>query len=80
MNNTRERLARCFLNVFPDIKPEQIPGASAASMKAWDSVAQVSLMSSIEEEFNMQLDIDAFEELLSYESIVAYLEGKNLNG
>ena len=80
MNDVRARVARCFLNVFPDIKPEELPAASAASLKAWDSVAQVSLMSSIEEEFNLQLEIDAFEQLLSYDSIVGYLEAQSTHG
>lgn len=80
MNDTQERVARCFSNVFPDIPREEIPRASTASLAAWDSVAHVTLLSAIAEEFDMDFELDDFEELVSYPLIVDYLESKSANG
>jgi acyl carrier protein len=79
MNDIEARVARCFSNVFPDIRPDQIPTASAASLPAWDSLAQVRLMSSIEEEFGLLLEMEAFDELVSQQLIVAHLEKISAN-
>lgn len=76
MNNIRERVTTCFLNVFPGIRPDEIPGASATSLAAWDSIAHVVLLSSIAEEFRFDFEIEDFEELVSFALIVEYLEKK----
>jgi acyl carrier protein len=80
MNDTKEKVARCFANVFPDIRPDEIPRASTASLAAWDSVAHVTLLSSIAEEFGLDFELEDFEELISYDLIVDYLESKSANG
>ena len=80
MNDTKEKVARCFSNVFPDIREEEIPRASTASLAAWDSVAHVTLLSSIAEEFGLDCELEDFEELVSYALIVDYLESKSANG
>ena len=76
MNDIKDRVARCFSNVFPDIRQEEIPRASTASLAAWDSVAQVTLLSSVAEEFGLDFEVEDFEELVSYPLIVGYLEKK----
>lgn len=80
MNDIKGRLASCFSNVFPDIRPDEIPRASTASLAAWDSVAQVTLLSSVAEEFALDFDVEHFEELVSYALILDYLETKSVNG
>lgn len=79
MNSIQERVAHCFSNVFPKIRPDEIPGASTASTAAWDSVAHVTLLSSISEEFGFDFELEDMEELTSYPLIVAYLEKKSPN-
>lgn len=76
MNNTQERVTRCFSNIFPDLPPDEIPRASTASVAAWDSLAHVTLLSSIAEEFNQQFELEDYEELISYPLIVDHLENK----
>lgn len=78
MNNikVKERVANCFLNVFPNIRPNEIAGASATSLAEWDSVAHVTLLSSISEEFGLDFEVEDFEELVSYQLIVECLEKK----
>jgi acyl carrier protein len=69
-------VARCFSNVFPGVPQSEISRASTASLAAWDSVAQVTLLSSIAEEFGLDFELEDFEELVSYALIVDYLESK----
>jgi acyl carrier protein len=77
MNNITERVARCFSSVFPDLKQEELTRASTASLASWDSVAQVTLLSSIGEEFDLAFELEDYEELVSYALIVDYLETKS---
>jgi acyl carrier protein len=74
MNKTQERLTHCFANVFPDLRPANIPGASAESLSAWDSVAHITLLSAISEEFGLEFEVEDYEELTSYAAILGYLE------
>jgi acyl carrier protein len=76
MNNIEERVTRCFSNVFPDLRESEIPRASMTSLAAWNSMAHVTLLSSLEEEFGQPFGMDEFDELVSYLLIVDYLENK----
>jgi acyl carrier protein len=76
MNPLKDRVALCFSNVFPAIPPAELAGASTASVATWDSVAQVTLLSSIAEEFGLDFELEDFEQLTSYQLIVDYLEKK----
>lgn len=79
MNDTQERVTRCFSNVFPDLPEAEIPRASTASLAAWDSVAHVTLLSSISEEFGQAFELEDYEELVSYPLIVDCLENRTRN-
>lgn len=74
MSDIKNRVDRCFLNVFAGIKPEQLSTASATSLAGWDSIAHVRLMSSLEEEFGVQLEMEDFEELTSRDLILARIQ------
>jgi acyl carrier protein len=74
MNNVTARVTACFANVFPDIRPEEIERASTASLTAWDSIAHITLLSAISEEFGVDFAPEEFQELVSFRSIVDYLE------
>jgi acyl carrier protein len=80
MKDMEERVARCFSNVFPNVPPDELARASTSSLAAWDSVAQVTLLSSIAEEFALDFEVEDFEELVSYALIVDYLKTKSPNG
>lgn len=73
MNNTRDRVASCFAIVFPDVAPDEIPGASTASLAVWDSVAHITLLASISEEFGVEFSPQDYEELTSFSLIAGYL-------
>ena len=73
MNNVTEKLAKCFALVFPSLKPDQIPSASAENLSEWDSIAQVNLLSVIGEEFEMDIDFEEFEGATSFASLAERL-------
>jgi acyl carrier protein len=69
-----DRLARCFASVFPALPPDQIQAASVGSVPAWDSLAAVTLIAVLEEEFNTQIDLMEMPELTSYRAVRDYLQ------
>ena len=73
MDNVSRKAAACFRAVFPDLKAEDLPGANTKTVAAWDSVAQVTLLSSLSEEFGVDFDVEDFEKLDSYSLIVSHL-------
>ena len=50
------------------------------SLAAWDSLAHMTLLSAIAEEFGQELELDDYEALVSYSLIVDHLENKIGNG
>jgi acyl carrier protein len=74
MDETRQRLTSCFQVVFPDMPAEQIPTASTATVTNWDSVAAITLMNVIEDEFVMEMDLDDLADLDSFEKLHTYLQ------
>jgi acyl carrier protein len=73
MDDKQERLARCFLAVFPRLNKVDVLQASQSSVLGWDSVATVTLLTTIEEEFGVQVDLEDLDQLTSFESILSYL-------
>ena len=69
----REKLAKCFRAVFPTLSDASIPGASVATVGAWDSLAAITLLYVVEEEFQTAVDLDRLAELNSFESLAEYL-------
>ena len=64
------------MSVFPDLAEGDVTRASPASLPQWDSVAHVTLLSAIAEEFQFELDEESFESLASYLLIVDFVEGR----
>jgi acyl carrier protein len=76
MDEARSRLTTCFLAVFPSLARENVLRASVKSTEAWDSVATVTLIAAIEEEFGVEIDIRDMENLVSFDNILDYLRNK----
>jgi len=70
------RLTRCFATVFPDVPESQIAGASLTSVKGWDSVATITLLTVIEEEFGVQFEPEHLEQLVSFQAVLEFLRGR----
>ncbi len=76
MDELKGRLCHCFAVAFPDLKPREIPSASMGSLASWDSLAVITLVSLIEEEFSITIPPDDVIELVSFELILEYLRRK----
>ena len=74
MNDLHGRLSRCFAAVFPSLPESQITAATTDTIEGWDSVAAATLITTIEEEFSVELDMDAVGNLTSYAAIAQELE------
>jgi acyl carrier protein len=80
MNDVPRRLAVCFSNVFPDVKADEIPRLSTASLAAWDSVAHITLLSAVSEEFGLELAPEDYEQLQSFSLIVDHINTQPSHG
>ncbi|MEI4884320.1 hypothetical protein, partial [Klebsiella pneumoniae] len=65
MQNVEELVVRCFTYVFPDLTREEIQRANTASLGAWDSIAHITLLSTIGEESGQSFELEELEELVS---------------
>jgi acyl carrier protein len=74
MTDAQSRLLRCFNAVFPDLSAEEIPRAAMTSVGSWDSLASVTLIAVVEEEFDIQVAPEALEQFVSFELILGYLQ------
>lgn len=79
MSNNQERLIECFRIVFPNLKTDEILRASTTSVADWDSLATVTLISVIEEEFDITIMPEEYDEMVSFELVSDCLEGKTAN-
>jgi acyl carrier protein len=76
MPDARERLTSCFAAYFTGLAPEEIPRASMATVGEWDSMASVTLIGLVQEEFGIQVDPADYERFVSFDLILDYLEGR----
>ena len=76
MDNSETRLVKVFEAVFPDLSPDQIPSASQDTVQNWDSVAAITLMNLIEEEFSIQMEFEDLGDLTTFAKVLAYVDAK----
>ncbi len=79
MSNMEERLKKCFSVVFPDLSADEIPRCSSASVATWDSLATVTLVSVIEEEFATTIAPEDYEFMISFDLVSQCIESKTVN-
>ncbi len=73
MSDTRDRLLRCFSAVFPGLSPEQIAAASPDTTEAWDSLASLTLVQVIHDEFGVRIDPFNFVDVASFDRMLEYI-------
>ena len=71
--STYDRLVSCFRTVFPALDDQEIAQASIASLAKWDSLATVTLVSVIEEEFGIEVKDTDLENFVSFDLIAETL-------
>jgi len=79
MDTNEVRLQECFSKVFPEIGPEAIRNSSIDTIPAWDSVASVTLLMLVQEEFGVVPDMDRFEEFTSFRGLLDYIRETSPN-
>lgn len=79
MPNVEERLEECFSTVFPNLSSDEILHASTASVATWDSLATVTLVSLIEEEFGVTIAPEEYEYIVSFDLVNQCLQSKTIN-
>jgi len=78
MSGSEERLQAVFRAVFDLPASADVANCRQANTPAWDSMAHVSLVAAIEEEFGLTIDAGDSLTLSSYESARLYLEGQGV--
>ena len=71
MDETRQRLAKCFQTVFPSLKTPE--SATRASLAEWDSIAEVTLLQVVSEEFDVPLDYEDLAAMSSFDLVLKHV-------
>lgn len=72
--NTRDRLVQCFEAVFPSVTAAEAEQASRDTLETWDSLAGITLMSVVQEEFGVEVDLLEWANLESFAAIESYVQ------
>ena len=74
MDDIREKLTHCFALAFPKLDPSKYATATAQNVTEWDSIAQLTLLTLIGEEFGREMDFEEFEGATSFEALEQALQ------
>ena len=77
MSDENDRLVRCFASVFPTLSEGEIRTSAVAALFDLDSFAGVTLVSLIDQEFGVNVDLSDLLKLGSYQAIEEFLQQKN---
>jgi len=77
MSEIDQRLAALFRATFPDLDEKDLRQVTRDSIASWDSIAAVTLVTLIEDEFGEEFDLDSAAQWTSYIQIREEL-GKRL--
>lgn len=80
MPELQTRLVGCFATVFPTLDESEIQRASHTSVANWDSLATVTLVSVVEEEFGLSIPPEDFEYMISFDLVLDCLQRITRNG
>jgi acyl carrier protein len=78
VSDVHARLVKCFSAVFPQLPESEVPTATNASVAGWDSLATVTLLTVVEEEFNTTIEPEKLEYLQSFEAWERHLSGNSV--
>jgi acyl carrier protein len=74
MDDIQDRLEKCFESVFPDLPAGQVRQCSQETNPKWDSIAAITLVNVIEDEFGFQIDFEVLPELNSFDRVLSYVK------
>jgi acyl carrier protein len=77
MNDDINKRIINLISIILNIKPNEIKESLAYnSIERWDSIAQMNIILSLEEEFNIQLLDEDIEDMLTVELIIKIISSK----
>jgi acyl carrier protein len=74
MHNIKARLAKCFSLAVPQMSPEEFQKADDETVRRWDSIALLTLLVLISEEFGVSIGLEEFEKGISFQSLALRIE------
>jgi acyl carrier protein len=77
MSEEDDRLVRCFASVFPTLSEGEIRASDVVPLFDIDSLAGVTLVTLIDQEFGVDVDLPDLLELGSFEAISQFLRKRN---
>ena len=78
MTGLHDRLVRCISLVFPTLTAEEIRRANVALLMDMDSLAAVTLVALINEEFGVDMDLESLLNLGSFQAVRQHLRNQAL--
>jgi acyl carrier protein len=72
-----DRLVRCFASVFPTLSEREIRTSNVVALFDLDSLAGVTLIALIDQEFGVNVDPPELLELGSFEAVSQFLRKRN---
>jgi acyl carrier protein len=76
MDEVRDRVLKCFSAVLPHVPANLIPEATQETVSDWDSIAAITLVNVIEDEFEFTVDFDLLAELNSFDRVLLYVRNQ----
>jgi acyl carrier protein len=77
MSEQDDRLVRCFASVFPTLSEEEIRASDVVPLFDLDSLAGVTLVTLIDQEFGVNVELPDLLDLGSFEAISQFLRKRN---
>jgi len=77
MTELDDRLVRCVSSVFPHLSDEEILKSDVLQLMGVDSLAAVTLIAVINDEFGVDLDLEELQKLGSFQAIRHCLDRQN---
>jgi len=73
MTDIENRVVDCFCALFPNRSREELLTASRASIAEWDSLAGVTLLTLLQQELHLDIDLTEFEHFNSVQAVLDYV-------
>ena len=77
MSDQDDRLVRCFASVFPTLSEEEIRASNVVPLFDLDSLAGVTFVTLIDQEFGVNVELPDLLEMGSFEAISQFLRKRN---
>ncbi len=72
MTALKNRVLDCFCALFPTHSREELLMASRESIPEWDSLAGVTLLTLLEQEFHLNVDLTELDHFNSVQAVLDY--------